>query len=176
MLLALHGGLRRPPATLAVLTLVMLSLLSGCALPFSPEVGPTPLGVGRAADGRSQVFVPLCPGQEITGIEAHEGDATNVGKLLWRTSKPLPRVAKGGRITLGDAGEFTSVETPFPMSLPARVLVTAHLSDGADSGVFLEPAKIPANLAGTRQLIDELGKRTTDEEIVQQKHADDCPR
>lgn len=64
---------------------------------------PRPVGVGRTAEGQIQIFVALCPGEQLASFEVADNATL---RPVWKVSHPIGAMSRGGWVSLGESDGF----------------------------------------------------------------------
>ncbi|ROT29404.1 hypothetical protein EF879_20785 [Micromonospora sp. HM5-17] len=104
-------------------------------------------------DGRTAVYTPLCPGDEVRGVRVYAApDPERGGDFvpLWEAEGPTTDAVRQGLFVLGDDSQFQTVTRPAPADFPRRLSVHADTARGWSPGEARErPADLPRYPAGT---------------------------
>ncbi|MEQ4305791.1 hypothetical protein ABNF97_31145 [Plantactinospora sp. B6F1] len=104
-------------------------------------------------DGRTAVYAPLCPDDEVQGVRVYTApDPQRGGDFipLWEATGPTTDTVRQGLFVLGDDSQFATVTRPAPASFPRRLSVHADTVRGRSAGQAWEhPAELPRYPADT---------------------------
>lgn len=151
-----------------VILLVMSMAAAGC-LPLGDPRGH-PVGVGLSEDGRLQYFALLCPGDEVLSVQVQDYET---GEVLWAASEPDEKIRKGGRITVGESGDFRRTDTPLKSPLPDVLGVELETADRL-AGARVDRREVPEEIAGTDTVLNEELKKEPESRFRERVARDRC--
>ncbi|GAA3768834.1 hypothetical protein GCM10022225_64320 [Plantactinospora mayteni] len=103
--------------------------------------------------GRTAVYAPLCPGDEIRKVRVYTApDPERGGDFtpLWEAEGPTTDLVRQGLFVLGDDSQFSTVIREPPAAFPRRLSVAADTVSGVIRDEAREhPAELPRYPLGT---------------------------
>ncbi|MEU7915378.1 hypothetical protein [Microbispora bryophytorum] len=146
-------------------------LLAACGRPPLADELPRPVAVGRTAEGKIRLVVPLCEGEAIKSVEVQNH---RTARPIWRVSRPARSEEQQEVIVLGDAHGFTREDVPLRSPLPANMGVTVELADGPPLGSGFLLKDVPEDFARTDRVLTIDGEKVPEEEFRRNAAAEYC--
>jgi hypothetical protein len=116
-----------------------LLLLSACFMadPKLPTIGV------RQDQGVLAILVPLCPSERLESIYVYNSNGDS-RELSWSASDPIPAVAQGGIVHLGESSEFRTRSGEMKISPEMEIVVR---TSSIEVGFGFSMDEIPTTLS-----------------------------